>query len=99
MLYIHISAGGFVAETRTWAYLRRFGVIGIFNALNGVLVLFSNPHVAGVTQAMLAQVRRRIGHHCCTIIIMFAATSLVPVVCAVCAVYAARGRVAQPRHP
>ena len=53
--YINRKGDGFVEEVQTWRFRRRFAVIGILNALNGVFIIFSNPHVAGVTQAVLAQ--------------------------------------------
>ncbi|KNC52192.1 uncharacterized protein AMSG_01018 [Thecamonas trahens ATCC 50062] len=42
------------AETRTFP-LRPYWVIGGLNAANGILLIFANPHVPGVVQAVLAQ--------------------------------------------
>ncbi len=56
VLYIELAAQGFVAEVRTWAYKKHFMVIGLLNGLNGILIIFSNPHVAGVVQSTLSQV-------------------------------------------
>jgi hypothetical protein len=45
--YVHWRAGGFVGDQTSWAFKKHFAVIGALNALNGVQVIFSNPHVPG----------------------------------------------------
>lgn len=52
---IACRTGGFVPEITTCSFKRHFFIIGIFNALNGILIIFSNPHVSGVLQSILAQ--------------------------------------------
>ena len=42
-------------EGRAFEYKKAFALIGILNALNGVLIIFSNPHVSGVAQSTLSQ--------------------------------------------
>merc|ERR1711907_83751 len=55
VFYIHRYSGGFEQEQTTLRFKLKFVVIGIFNAFNGVLVIFSNPYVGGVLQTMLLQ--------------------------------------------
>ena len=43
------------AEAKTWKYKKAFMLIGLLNGINGVLIIFSNPHVPGVTQSVLSQ--------------------------------------------
>ena len=52
---ISFCGGGFVPEITTWRFKLHYCVIGVFNALNGILIIFSNPHVAGILQSILAQ--------------------------------------------
>eukprot|EP00750_Incisomonas_marina_P033089 INCI9559.1.p1 GENE.INCI9559.1~~INCI9559.1.p1 ORF type:complete len:559 (+),score=99.69 INCI9559.1:169-1845(+) len=52
---IACRTGGFVPEITTCSFKKHFFIIGIFNALNGILIIFSNPHVSGVLQSILAQ--------------------------------------------
>jgi drug/metabolite transporter (DMT)-like permease len=52
---IHCRTGGFVPEITTCRYKIHYCIIGMFNAINGVLIIFSNPHVSGILQAILAQ--------------------------------------------
>ena len=40
---------------RAWSYKKAFMLIGLLNGLNGVMIIFSNPHVAGVAQSTLSQ--------------------------------------------
>lgn len=40
---------------RSWTYKKAFVLIGLLNGLNGVMIIFSNPHVAGVAQSTLSQ--------------------------------------------
>ena len=58
---IYCLSGGFEKEITTVRFKVHFLVIGFFNALNGVFVIFANPHTPGSLQAVLAQVccRRR----------------------------------------
>lgn len=43
------------AAAKTWKYKKAFMLIGLLNGINGVLIIFSNPHVPGVTQSVLSQ--------------------------------------------
>ena len=36
-----------------WSFLRHFAIVGACSGLNGVCIVFSNPHVAGITQSLL----------------------------------------------
>eukprot|EP00928_Gymnodinium_smaydae_P041311 TRINITY_DN27975_c0_g1_i1.p1 TRINITY_DN27975_c0_g1~~TRINITY_DN27975_c0_g1_i1.p1 ORF type:complete len:440 (-),score=86.64 TRINITY_DN27975_c0_g1_i1:130-1407(-) len=47
--------GGFLPETRTWKCMGSFFVIGCGNALQGLGMVFANPHVPGYLQALLQQ--------------------------------------------
>ena len=49
---VRTLSGGFLVSS--WAIVRRFLAIGVLNAVNGFCILFSNPHVAGSSQALLA---------------------------------------------
>lgn len=53
--YIHCRSGGFLPEITHWKFKVHFFIIGLMNALNGVFVIFSNPHVPGVLQAIIGQ--------------------------------------------
>jgi hypothetical protein len=55
VFYIKVFSGGFVEEQTSWKFKRHFMVIGALNALNGIFIIFSNPYVSGVLQAMLSQ--------------------------------------------
>ena len=46
---------GLSKETTSCAAMRAYGVIGALNGVNGLLTIFSVPFVAGVEQAILAQ--------------------------------------------
>ena len=46
---------GFLPETKTFALKKTFFKLGFLNAINGVLIIFSNPHVSGIAQSALAQ--------------------------------------------
>eukprot|EP00457_Paulinella_chromatophora_P006684 gb/GEZN01006703.1/.p1 GENE.gb/GEZN01006703.1/~~gb/GEZN01006703.1/.p1 ORF type:complete len:524 (-),score=68.18 gb/GEZN01006703.1/:25-1596(-) len=47
--------GGFSKEATSLRFKMHFFVIGFLNAMNGVLIIFSNPHVPGVLQVILSQ--------------------------------------------
>lgn len=46
---------GILKESKTVEVKKTFAVLGFLNALNGVLIIFSNPHVSGIVQSALAQ--------------------------------------------
>lgn len=47
--------GGWLPETKTWHVLQSFLLIGACNALQGLGMVFANPHVPGYLQALLQQ--------------------------------------------
>ena len=47
--------GTILPAARSWSYKKSFALIGLLNGLNGVLIIFSNPHVSGVAQSTLSQ--------------------------------------------
>lgn len=53
--FISCRSGGFLPQMTSCRFKAHFCIIGLFNALNGILIIFSNPHVAGVLQSILAQ--------------------------------------------
>lgn len=55
VVFIRVTGGPFVQEIVRCKYIMHYCVVGILNALNGVLVIFSNPHVGGIMQALLTQ--------------------------------------------
>mmetsp|Transcript_21521 Transcript_21521/g.50619 ORF Transcript_21521/g.50619 Transcript_21521/m.50619 type:complete len:473 (+) Transcript_21521:2-1420(+) len=88
------TAGGFLPETTTLSFKRHFGIIGVMNGLNGLLMVFSNPHVPGTMQALFLQfvmpftlffsvvylkLHFRIGHYCgAALILVGLAVELTP---------------------
>ena len=46
---------GILKESKTVEVKKTFAVLGFLNALNGVLIIFQNPHVSGIVQSALAQ--------------------------------------------
>ena len=48
-------AYGILKESKTYEIKKTFAVLGFLNAANGVLIIFSNPHVSGIVQSALAQ--------------------------------------------
>lgn len=53
--FISCRSGGFLPQMTSCRFKAHFCIIGLFNALNGILIIFSNPHVSGVLQSILAQ--------------------------------------------
>jgi hypothetical protein len=39
-----------VKELTSWAFKVKFFVIGAANGINGILIIFANPHVSGILQ-------------------------------------------------
>jgi drug/metabolite transporter (DMT)-like permease len=52
--YVDVTYG-LVKETKSSALKKKFLCLGFLNALNGILIIFSNPHVPGIAQSALAQ--------------------------------------------
>lgn len=52
---ISCRTGGFLPEITSCKFKMHYSIVGLFNALNGILIIFSNPHVTGVLQSILAQ--------------------------------------------
>eukprot|EP01134_Creolimax_fragrantissima_P003710 CFRG3710T1 len=55
VLFIRWRSGGFSPHTTTRSLHTKFCVVGILNALNGMCVIFANPHVAGSLQQIMVQ--------------------------------------------
>lgn len=51
---IQASARAFEPGVTTWRFKRHFVVIGLCNALNGVMLMFSNPFTPGMWQTLAA---------------------------------------------
>jgi len=47
--------GTILPAARKFEYKKAFAMIGLLNGLNGILIIFSNPHVSGVAQSTLSQ--------------------------------------------
>jgi len=46
---------GILKESKTYEVKKTFVILGFLNAANGILIIFSNPHVSGIVQSALAQ--------------------------------------------
>lgn len=55
LLFIKIKTGGFEKSVTTWKFRKHFAIVGLFNALNGFMCVFSVPHVPGAIQTLLIQ--------------------------------------------
>lgn len=55
VLFLRVTTGGFLPETTTWLFKRHYAIIGCCNAMNGVLLIFANPHTPGTVQAIFTQ--------------------------------------------
>jgi len=47
--------GQILEAAQAFEYKKAFAAIGCLNGLNGILIIFSNPHVSGVAQSTLSQ--------------------------------------------
>ncbi|KNC78365.1 hypothetical protein SARC_09199 [Sphaeroforma arctica JP610] len=55
VLFIQFKSGGFSQHTKTASLHLKFCVVGALNALNGMCVIFANPHVPGSLQQIMVQ--------------------------------------------
>ena len=53
VVWIRFTSGGFVGAQTSLGFLRHFLVVGVCSGLNGICIVFSNPHVSGITQSLL----------------------------------------------
>tara|TARA_B100000780_G_C21088559_1_gene438619 strand:- start:99 stop:1523 length:1425 start_codon:yes stop_codon:yes gene_type:complete len=47
--------GQILKAAQSFEYKKAFAVIGVLNGMNGILIIFSNPHVSGIAQSTLSQ--------------------------------------------